>query len=174
MTEPIRTEPVFEALKQPLGFIEGDERRRAIEGYIEAARLPVERAVYDLMAQLARAVDERVGNHYRIRLAYHPEGLALEVEEKVQGGAGGEEAGWATLEGDIEKITIRIPAELKDLATQAAQRAGTSANTWFIKAMARAVRNFEAQSAQPPPGNPRGGHRGHGGRFSGWVGGEDE
>jgi hypothetical protein len=174
MTDPIRTEPVFDALKQPLAFIEGDDRRRAIETYIEAARLPVERAVFDLMAQLTRAVDERVGDRYRIRLAYHPDGLQLEIEEKVANSTG-EDAQWATLEGDIEKITIRIPAELKDLATQAAQRAGTSANTWFVKAMARAVRNFEAQQSAPPP--PPSGHRGPhraGGRFTGWVGGDDD
>ena len=175
MPDPIRTEPVFDALKQPLGFIEGDERRRAIESYIDAARLPVERAVFDLMAQLVREIDERVGERFRIRLAYHPDGLALEIEEKVPA-AGGEDAQWATLEGDIEKITIRIPAELKDLATQAAQRAGTSANTWFVKAMARAVRNFEAQQQQPPPPPRAGEHRGphRGGRFTGWVGGDDD
>ena len=55
------------------------------------------------------------------------------------------------LEGDVEKITIRIPAELKDLAQQAASKAGTSANTWFIKALARAVRNIDVQTAPPPP-----------------------
>ncbi len=178
MSTQLRTEPIFDALKQPLTLIESDERRRGIETYIEAARLPLERAVYDLMSQLAHAVDERVAERYRVRLAYHPDGLALEVEEKVQNG--GEETQWAAMEGDVEKITIRIPAELKDLATQAAQRAGTSANTWFIKALARALRNIEAQTppAAPPSwrgerGHPaRPGH--HGSRFSGWVGGDDE
>jgi hypothetical protein len=110
-----------------------------------------------------------VHDHYRIRLAYRPGGLALEVEEKV---GDGDEARWTSLEGDVEKITIRIPAELKDLATQAAQRAGTSANSWFVKALARALRSSE----QAPPRwghEPR--HTGRSGsRFSGWVGGDDE
>ena len=175
MADELRLEPIFDALKQPLALVESDERRRAIESYIETARLPLERAVYDLVSQLVDSVDQRVGERFRVRLAYRPQGLALEVDEKAANGTG-EEASWASLEGDVEKITIRIPAELKDLATQAAQRAGTSANTWFVKAMARAVRNFEAQQQQPPPSPRAGEHRGphRGGRFTGWVGGDDD
>lgn len=176
----LHTEPVFDALKQPLALIESDERRRAIETYVEAARLPLERAIYDLMSQLAQAVDERIGSHYRVRLAYRPGGLAVEVDEKA---GNGDEAHWSATEGDVEKITIRIPAELKDLAQQAASKAGTSANTWFIKALARAVRNIDVQVPPPPPpgwGEERRGRReerrgpGRGSRLSGWVGGEDD
>jgi hypothetical protein len=171
----LRIEPVFDALKQPLGLIESDERRRTIETYVEAARLPLERAVYDLMSQLATSIDERVNEHYRIRLAYRPEGLGLEIEEKIHnGGEGGEEAQWTSMEGDVEKITIRIPAELKDLATQAAARAGTSANTWFIKALARAARNIEVQQSREQRHTVREERRGRGSRLSGWVGGEEE
>jgi hypothetical protein len=172
----LRTEPIFDALKQPLALVESDERRRALETYIEAARVPLERAVHDLMSELAHAVEERLGDQYRLRLAYHPGGLTLEIDEKAQ--ANGEEAAWATLEGDVEKITIRIPAELKDLATQAAQRGGTSANSWFVKALARALRASEA--AQQPPSWSQGERHRHedrgrrGSRFTGWVGGDEE
>lgn len=177
----LRTEPVFDALKQPLALVESDERRRGIETYIETARTPLERAVFDLMSQLASAVEERVGDHYHVRLAYQPGGLSVEVEEKApQAAAAGEESQWSGAEGDVEKITIRIPAELKDLAQQAASRAGTSANTWFVKALARAVRNIDVQTGPPSPPSPRGGdwsgerRPGRGSRFSGWVGGGDD
>ncbi len=173
MPTELRTEPVFDALKQPLALIEGDERRRGFETYIEAARTPLERAVYDLMSQMAQAIDAKVGAHYRVRLEYLPGGLRVEVDEKP--GSGGEDAPWSTAEGDVEKITIRIPAELKDLAQQAASKAGTSANTWFIKALARAVRNIDVQTAPPPARSredrPR---HGRGSRLSGWVGGDDD
>lgn len=183
MTTELRTEPVFDALKQPLALIETEERRQAIETYVEAARTPLERAVYDLMSQMAVAIDEQVSNHYKIRLNYRPGGLAVEVEARAP--AAGEEQAWSTSEGDVEKITIRIPAELKDLAQQAASQAGTSANTWFVKALARAVRNIEIQSAPPQPGRPhragwqddrrgRGRDSGGGSRLSGWIGGDDE
>ena len=176
MATELRTEPVFDALKQPLALIEGDDRRRQIEAYIEAARTPVERAVFDVMSELAQAIDQRVGDHYRVRLAYRPGGLGLEIEEKVQNG---DEARWTALEGDVEKITIRIPAELKDLATQAAAQAGTSANSWFVKALARAIRSHGGpQGAAEPTGrwgdraDERSGKRSS--RFTGWVGGDED
>ncbi len=168
MAVELRTESVIDAIKQPLALIDDDQRRRQAEAFIEAARLHVERAVFDLMSQLAQAVDERVGDHYRVRLAYRPGALALDVEEKVQDG---EAARWTTLEGDVEKITIRIPAELKDLAQQAAARAGTSANSWFVKALARAIRSSEP-SSQPQGWREERGRRRN--RISGWVGGDED
>jgi hypothetical protein len=170
----LQTQPVFDALRQPLALIESEERRKGIETYVEAARTPLERAVYDLMSQMATAIDEKVAEHYRIRLSYQPGGLAVEVEEKVAAN-GADEAQWSATEGDVEKITIRIPAELKDLAQQAAGRAGTSANSWFVKALARAVRNMDAQPAPPPPGRWQAERKhGRGSRISGWLGGEDD
>ncbi|MEX2227915.1 MAG: hypothetical protein WEB52_15885 [Dehalococcoidia bacterium] len=177
MATELRTEALFDALKQPLGLIDNEERRRHLETYIETARVPLERAVNDLMSQIVQSIDEQVREHFRIRLTYRPGGLALEVEEKH---GDGDDARWASLEGDIEKITIRIPAELKDLATQAAQRGGTSANSWFVKALARALR---ASESGPPPswGHDTSHHRRdedrpgrRGSRFSGWVGGDED
>jgi hypothetical protein len=168
MASELRTEPVFDALKQPLALVESDERRRQIEAYLETARVPLERAVHDLMSQLVQAVDEKTADHYRMRLAYRPGGLGLEIEEKVQDG---DAERWSALEGDVEKITIRIPAELKDLAQQAAARAGTSANSWFVKALARALRNTEAQRE---PREWRDERQRRGSRMTGWIGGEDD
>lgn len=174
-TTELRTETVFDALKQPLALIDDDERRRQIDTYIEAARVPLERAVFDLMSELVQAVDDRLGEQYRARLAYRAGGLALEIDEKVH--QEGDEARWSGTEGDVEKITIRVPAELKDLATQAAARAGTSANSWFIKALAKSLRSMETQGGPPPwpspPPWPEERH-GRGGRLSGWVGGDDD
>jgi hypothetical protein len=166
----LNIDPVFDALKRPLALIDNEERRAQAEAYVDAARPQLERAVFDLMSQLVQSIDERVAEQFRIRLAYRPGGLALEIEEKVQDG---DEERWSTLEGDVEKITIRIPAELKDLVTQAAARAGTSANSWFVKALARAIRNAEAQQRTPPPSWGEERHRSSGSRFTGWVGGDD-
>jgi hypothetical protein len=169
MPSELNTEPVFDALKQPLALVESDERRRQIEAYLETARVPLDRAIFDLMSQLVQAVDEKTGDHYRIRLAYRPGGLGLEIEEKI---SDGDAERWSALEGDVEKITIRIPAELKDLAQQAAARAGTSANSWFVKALGRALRNAEAQQREPREWREE--RHGRGSRMTGWIGGEDD
>jgi len=172
----LTTGPVFEALRQPLPLIENEERRRAIETYVEAARTPLDRAVFDLMSLLADTIGQQVAQHYRVRLAYQPGGLQVEVEPTAA--TNGDEPTFSAAEGDVEKITIRIPAELKDLAQQAAGRAGTSANTWFVKALARAVRNIDVQTAPPPQSSPPRDYsderRGRGSRISGWVGGDDD
>jgi hypothetical protein len=167
----LRTEPVFDALKQPLALIESDERRRAIETYIEAARVPLERAVFDLMSQLVQAIDEKTGEQLRIRLAYQTGGLTLEVDEKT---GDGDDARWSADSGDVEKITIRVPAELKELATEAASQAGTSANTWFIKALARALRSSETRQEPPVWRDETSRRHSKGSRITGWVGGDED
>ena len=178
-----KTESVFDALKSPLALVEDAERRQAFERYVEAARYPLERAVFDLLAELVTAVDARVSDRYHLRLSYRPGALQLDVDP-VEGAAGPESAAsdladWAA-DGETEKITIRIPAELKDLATQAAGSAGISANSWFVRALARSLRAMEEPSRPPhpprapePPQPPRPPHE-HGRpgkRLQGWYGG---
>jgi hypothetical protein len=179
MSIEFKTESVFEALKSPLGLVEDPERRQAFERYVEAARYPLERAVFDLLSQLVTAADEQVADRYHLRLSYTPGALKLDVEP-VPGAADDATAGdvpdWSA-DGETEKITIRIPAELKDLATQAAASAGVSANSWFVRAMARAVRAMDERPEAPrppwPPEPPRPREPSkQGKKLQGWYGGE--
>lgn len=153
-----RTDQVFDALKSPLALVEDAEKRQAFERYVEAARYPLERAVFDLLSELVAAVDSAVAERYRLRLAYRPGALTLDVDPvqgSPEGGTGGEMPGWTGGDGETEKITIRIPAELKDLATQAASAAGLSANSWFVRALARSLRSIDETQAMRPPRSPR-------------------
>ncbi len=164
------TETIFEALRGPLAVVDNEERRRQIEGYVEAARLPLERSVFDLLSQFAQAVNAEVSSHYEVNLGYQPGVLDLEVRVREPGEP--PEETWTLAEGEVEKITLRIPAELKDLATQAAAKAGLSVNAWFVRVLARALRSAEG----PAPVETR--HHGHhragrvGRRLTGWVGAE--
>ncbi len=165
------TDSIFQALRQPLALVEDQERRQAYERYVEAARTSLERSVFDLLSALVQEVDTQVQEHYRIRLQYQPDGLELEVQPAPREARAdsGEEPAWSA-EGEVEKITIRIPAELKDLVAQAAARGGTSLNSWLIRTLARTLRDLEdTRPAPPPPPPPR---PGRGNRFSGWLGGE--
>ncbi|MGD9893817.1 MAG: hypothetical protein AB7U18_21245, partial [Dehalococcoidia bacterium] len=121
-----------------------------------------------------------VSDRYHLRLSYLPGALTLDVEP-VPGAADAAPADdlpdWSAVDGETEKITIRIPAELKDLATQAAAAAGVSANSWFVRAMARSLRAMEERPEAPrppwPPEPPRPREPGkQGKKLQGWYGGE--
>lgn len=172
MTE-FTTESIFEALKSPLGVLDDEERRGQLEGYIEAARLPLERSVSDLLSQFAEAVNAEVSAHYDVTLAYRPGLLDLEVRAREPDEP--PEEVWSLAEGEVEKITLRIPAELKDLATEAAAKASLSVNAWFVRVLARALRSAEGLELPPMERHRR--HerrRTHGQRVTGWVGPDSE
>jgi hypothetical protein len=181
MSIEFKTGSVFGALREPLALVEDPEKRQAFERYVEAARSALDRAVFDLISEVVTAAGERVADSYQLRLSYRPGALLLDVDAVPSAaGNGGEMPEWAASDGETEKITIRIPAELKDLATQAASAAGVSANSWFVRAMARSLRAMEEPSGgprpprpptpPPPPHTPGAGRAGK--KLQGWYGGQ--
>jgi hypothetical protein len=193
MAQEFKTESVFDALRSPLALVEDSEKRQAFERYVEAARFPLERAVFDLLSGLVSAIEEQVSAHYRLRLAYRTGALELDVEPLAQAERAAPDLGDMPefgADGEMEKITIRIPAELKDLITQAAVGAGISANSWLIRVLAHSLGGVEVEHRRRarrhhhdamaghfggfdaedhrPPREPRGPGR----RLQGWFGGE--
>jgi len=164
----LRTDSVFDALQQPLDLVDDPERRQAFARYVEAARIPLERAVFDLLSATVDAVNAEVQAHYQLRLHYRPGALELEVKPQEEPRPDVAGTAWQLAEGDVEKVTIRIPAELKELVVQAAGRAGTSLNSWFVRTLARTLRDLE----EGPPGPPPPPRRGPGARLTGWIGDE--
>ena len=175
MTE-FTTESIYEALRSLLGIVDSPERRKQVEDYIEAARLPLDSSVSELLSRFVEAVNEDVSEHYEVTLVHRPGVLNLEVRK--QEASESHEETWSLAEGEVEKITLRIPAELKELATEAAAKAGLSVNSWFVRVLARALRSADGSDAPAaaPRDDERGrrrGRRGGGGqRLSGWVGPE--
>ena len=164
----LKIDSIIDALKSPLGVIDNPERRAQIEDYIEAARLPLERAVFDLLSQLAESVNDEVSAHYQVTLAYRAGVLDLAVQA-----AEADDAAWSMADGEVEKITLRIPAELKEMAAEAASQASLSANSWFVKTLSRHLRHVDESERARRRG--RRGRRHQGGqKLSGWVGGEDD
>jgi hypothetical protein len=190
-----RTDAVFEALRGPLALVDDPERRAALDRYVEAARPGLERSVFDLIAAVVAAIDEQVSPDYRARLAYRPGALTLDVERRPGSDAPEsppepERSGfaeWTFGEGEPEKVTIRVPGDIKDLAMKAAAAAGMSANSWFVRTLADSLRaGFEGgirEEIRIQRGRRRGGRsgwdeqpgpgHGHGPNRSvkGWFGG---
>jgi hypothetical protein len=174
MTE-FTTDAIFEALKGHLGVIDNPERREQVERYIDSAQVLLERSVFDLLSRFAETVNGEVAAHYQVSLSYRPGVLDLDVRQTSPGEERAEV--WSLAEGEVEKITLRIPAELKELATEAAAKAGLSVNAWFVRVLARALRSAEAP--EPPDSMRRGPHRPGrpgrpGRRLTGWVGPEPD
>lgn len=171
MTE-FKTDDIFEALKDQLGVIDNPERQQQIKDYIEAARVNVERSVFDLLSKFAEAVNEEVSAHYEVTLNYKPGVLDLDVRRRED--AEPDVEAWSMSDGEVEKITIRVPAELKEMAAEAAKKASISANSWFVRQMARSVRSSDIDVTVETRKRRRGRRRGPGGKLSGWVGPESE
>ena len=167
MTE-FTTDDIFEALKRPLSVIDNPERQQQIKDYIEAARVNIERAVFDLLSEFADAVNQEVSAHYEVTLSYKPGVLDLDVKQREASEP--DEEAWSMADGEVEKITIRVPAELKEMAAEAAKKASISANSWFVRQMARSVRVSDIDPAEEPRGRRHGRRRkGRGGKLSGWA-----
>ncbi len=171
MTE-FSTDDIFEALKKPLSVIDNPERQQQIKDYIEAARVNLERAVFDLLSEFADTINQEVSAHYEVSLNYKPGVLDLTV--RAREASEPDEAAWSMADGEVEKITIRVPAELKEMAAEAAKKASISANSWFVRQMARSVRSADIDIRVEPQGRRHRNRRKRGGKLSGWVGPDTE
>lgn len=179
-----RTDRLYEALKTPLGLVEDGDRRAAMERYVDAARLPLDIAVYQLVSDMVSTVDDQLAPTTRTHVTYKDGALHLTIERReVEEPITLAEAEWTRPDGEMEKITIRLPGELKNLVTQAAAGSGLSVNSWLIRALAHAVRGALRNDSH----DERHGYRGRrdefrarqedrrggrGNRLSGWIGGE--
>jgi hypothetical protein len=79
--------------------------------------------------------------------------------------AGDEPAGAppvAASEGNVARINLRLPDQLKSRVEQAADREGLSINAWLVRAVAAAVERGEG-GGPPAKGGPAGGRR-----YTGW------
>ena len=137
---------VFEALERPLALIDDPERRGVFQRYVDSARVHLERAIFDLLSSAVEAVNEAGGN-VRTRLEYQAGGLHL-VVEPVAEEAAAEQDHVFNIDDEVEKVTIRIPGELKELISQAANLRGVSINSWYIRELARAVRDISREMRQ--------------------------
>ena len=156
--------PLLEALAGPLPLIDNGDRRADIARYLASVQVFLERASQELIANLVAEINA-AGGRSELRLEHRGRGFGVVVEP-----AGAEPEPEPTFNTDadldFEKVTIRLPGELKDLISQAANLKGLSQNSWYLRELARAI---SRQGPQPPePPQPPGGRRGN--RMRGYVG----
>ena len=140
---PLDLTSLYDSLRQPLDFLESPDRRGEIERYLEASRHHLEHAAFQMLSTVAgRISDDGVGLTARVELRADGAHLVLEGAEEV------EERDGPVFEGDQERVTIRIPAELKEMIDRLANHQGVSANSVYIRELARTLARRARQAVR--------------------------
>jgi hypothetical protein len=166
--------PLLAALEQPLQLVGESQLREQIQAYIGAAGPHVERAAFDLLSQAVSAVND-ANPDQRARLEYADGKLFVSVEPAPDA-----EPETSFNDSDLEKVTLRLPRELKELIDMAAGRHGISANNWYVRELSRTIARGVRDSLRESTGEGRrqgrrrGFYRGRGGSLRGFVGGDNE
>src|ERR1051325_10757425 len=126
---------VLEGLQEDLqGLAElGDERSAQVARRLgEALGSNLRLKLFDLLSQAGVAVHSTLPfRHIEVRLAgQEPELVFVDTPGESAGGAGEELSA---------RISLRLPESLKAAVEKAAEREGISANTWLVRAIARAA-----------------------------------
>jgi hypothetical protein len=161
----INIDEVFDSLQRPLALVEDQQRREDMQRFLDAARIHQERAVVDLISDMVAKVNEASGDT-RVRLEYQAREFRLAVETNTPEPDTGDPM--TRMDGDLEKVTIRLPKILKDRIDQAVSERGTSLNSWYVRGLARSVAHH---TRGRPEGAGFGPPIGRGGRGRGRFGG---
>ena len=181
-TTQIDFAPLLAGLEQPLQLVSDNWLREQLQAYINAARPQVERAAFDVLSQAVNAFND-ANPDQRARLEYANGALLVRVDATSE-----QDAPPAFDDSDLEKVTLRLPKELKELIDMAAGRHGISANNWYVRELSRtiarqvhhAIRDAGREGRRGDPGREgrpegrRGFYRGRGGSLRGFVGEDKE
>ena len=166
----IETSSIYQALEGALSLVDEVERER-MQRILSAGQDSVQRALLDLLRGVADEVNAVGGNAVHAEIAYGANG----AEFKVSAASPAEEGAAIEFEfdtGEIERLTLRLPSELKELAAFAAEQHGVSLNTWLTRLVSReASRRSERDRGSGPGGRGRRGGPGGGQSLKGWIGG---
>ncbi|MDP6549911.1 MAG: hypothetical protein QF659_07560 [Dehalococcoidia bacterium] len=137
---PIDLRRIVEAQKKALALVESPEKREALERFLESSGPLLESAARDALHEMVEEMNAQLAPHARVRLVQEGSRLLAEVVSL------GEETGrrrTVVIDSDsISKVLVRMPSEVKTRATEAAQRAGTSLNSWTVTVLDRALSNL--------------------------------
>lgn len=124
---------LFEPLARAASLVDEPERRTQYMQLLEAARPLQERAVVDLISDILAAVNASVTD-VQAHLEYRSRQFRIAIEPAAGSSA---QEGLVRMDGDVEKVTVRLPKVLKERAAEAAAQQGISVNSWYVVALAR-------------------------------------
>ena len=151
---PIDLRTIADAPKKALVLIENPEKRLSLEQFLENSGPLVEAAVRDALQDLADEINAQLAPTARLRLVQ--EGSRV-VPEIVTLGEETSKVQTLVIDSDsISKVLVRMPSNVKVLAAEAAQKAGTSLNGWTVSILQRALVSMmeHQQRASRPQNRP--------------------
>jgi hypothetical protein len=152
-------------LEQPLGLLDNEQRRNDLQALVNAARPHVERAAFDMLSSVVAAFNDS-GREQRARLEYSAGGIHLVIEPRSEA----EPAEQAFNDADQERVTLRLPKELKELIDNLASRGGMSANNWYVRELSRVIGRHLGDGLRFEMRSERRGYRGRRSSLKGYVG----
>lgn len=152
---PLDLRKIVDAQKKALALVENPERREALERFLESSGPLVESAVRDALHEMVEDMNAQLAPYSRIRLVQEGSKMVAEVvllSDEIGKGR------TVLIDGDtVSKVLLRMPSEVKARATEAAQRAGTSLNSWTVTVLELAVVNLRERrqrTGQPEDPEP--------------------
>lgn len=137
---PFDLRRVAQAQKRALVLIDNEEKKRTLEQFIESSGPLVEAAARDELQLLVEDINAQLAPEARVRLVQEGSRVVPEVVTLAQERGRGRTT---VADGDaISRVLVRMPSDVKTKAAEAAQRAGTSLNSWTVNILERAVTNL--------------------------------
>ena len=137
---------IADASKKALNLVDDAERRRFVEQFLDSTGSLVESAARNAFQNLLDEINDQLAPHARIRLIQ--EGTRLTADVMTLGEE--RRRGWMLhLDNDpISKVLVRMPSSVKNLATESAQKAGVSLNSWTVDILERALENLRQRQSR--------------------------
>ena len=137
---PMDLRKIADAPSKALAMVEDSDRRRILEQFLENTGPLVEAAARDELQQFVDEINAQLAPHARLRLIQEGTQLTPDVIQLSEETG----RGWTLrLDNDtISKVLLRMPSNIKELATESAQKAGVSLNSWTVTILERALENL--------------------------------
>ena len=136
----IEIRAIADAQKKALALVEDPERRRVLEQFLESSDPLVEAAAREALLDFVDEINAQLAPEARLRLIQ--EGTKV-LPEIVSLGEETERGRRIVIDShNISKVLVRMPSEVKAMAAEAAQKAGTSMNNWTVNILERALVNL--------------------------------
>jgi hypothetical protein len=134
--------PIVEGLEQDLkraAAVGGEETRRVADALVEALGSAVRLRFLDALQQAADELTVSIpGASVEVRLQGSDPVLSMTVSSL--GGVSTDTDSEERADGEVARVTLRLPERLKAQVERAASRDGVSINTWLVDAAAHALR----------------------------------